>query len=84
MKIRTMATLTALELAASLAACGQQSQQAADKAKAEAAKAAEAKIEFRAHPDSVHAGALGAALWGAFRARKLSKLGVSLASGGDA
>ena len=50
----------------------------------EAAKAAEAKIEFRAHPDSVHAGALGAALWGAFRARKLSKLGVSLASGGDA
>jgi len=42
MKFRTIATLTALALAASLAACGQQSQQAADKAKAEAAKAAEA------------------------------------------
>jgi len=47
----------------------------------EAAKAAEARIEFRSHPDSVHAGAIGAALWGAFRAKKLSKLGVTLATG---
>ena len=38
MKVRTIATLTALALAASLAACGQQSQQAADKAKAGAKK----------------------------------------------
>ena len=50
----------------------------------EAATAADGKIELRAHPQSVLAGAIGAGLWGAFRARKLSKLGVSLASGGDA
>jgi benzoyl-CoA reductase subunit D len=35
-------------------------------------------IEIRAHPDSVHAGAIGAALWGAFRARKLAARGIAL------
>jgi benzoyl-CoA reductase subunit D len=35
-------------------------------------------VEIRAHPDSVLAGALGAALWGAFRARRLAEEGVSL------
>ncbi len=38
-------------------------------------------LEIRAHPDSVYAGALGAALWGAFRARKLAARGVSLGTG---
>ena len=42
MQSRTMATLSALALAVSLAACGQSSQELADKAKAEATKAAEA------------------------------------------
>jgi benzoyl-CoA reductase subunit D len=39
-------------------------------------------LEIRAHPQSALAGAIGAALWGAFRARKLAKLGVSLTAGG--
>jgi benzoyl-CoA reductase subunit D len=47
----------------------------------EAAQAADAKIEFRAHQQSVLAGAIGAALWGAFRARKLARKGLALASG---
>jgi len=38
-------------------------------------------IEIRAHPDSVLAGAFGAALWGAFRARRLAEEGVSLEAG---
>jgi benzoyl-CoA reductase subunit D len=29
------------------------------------------KVEIRTHPQSVLAGAIGAALWGAFRARKM-------------
>jgi benzoyl-CoA reductase subunit D len=33
-------------------------------------------IEFRVHPESALAGAYGAALWGAFRARKLGSLGL--------
>src|SRR5690242_2250775 len=41
MKTRTFAALTAMALAIALAACGQQSQQAADKAKDSAAKAAD-------------------------------------------
>jgi benzoyl-CoA reductase subunit D len=40
----------------------------------EAAEEGKAAIEIRTHPDSVMAGALGAALWGAFRAPKLSRL----------
>lgn len=38
-------------------------------------------LEIRAHPDSVYAGALGAALWGAYRARKLAARGVALGTG---
>ena len=36
------------------------------------------KVEIRAHEHSALAGALGAALWGAFRARKLAEKGVAL------
>lgn len=32
-------------------------------------------VDLRVHPDSVHAGAIGAAIWGAFRARKLAAAG---------
>jgi len=44
----------------------------------EVAEDQELAVEIRAHPDSVLAGALGAALWGAFRARRLANEGVSL------
>jgi len=30
------------------------------------------KISVRSHPDSMYAGAIGAALWGAFRHEKLA------------
>ena len=44
--------------------------------------AAEGKraLDIRAHPDSIYAGAIGAALWGSFRARKLAARGISLGS----
>jgi hypothetical protein len=42
MKMRTLAALTAMALATTLAACGQSSQQLADKAKEAAAKAVDA------------------------------------------
>jgi benzoyl-CoA reductase subunit D len=32
------------------------------------------KVEARSHPDSIFAGAIGAALWGAFRYEKLQRL----------
>jgi len=38
-------------------------------------------LEIRAHPDSVLAGAIGAALWGAFRARKLAREGLVFGGG---
>ena len=41
------------------------------------------EMEILSHPDSVLAGALGAAIWGAFRSRKMEKLGVSLGGGGS-
>jgi benzoyl-CoA reductase subunit D len=44
----------------------------------EAAAEQQAGLDVRAHPHSVLAGAIGAALWGAFRARKLSRRGLSL------
>jgi benzoyl-CoA reductase subunit D len=44
----------------------------------EVAEDQEIPVEIRSHPDSVLAGALGAALWGAFRARRLAAAGVSL------
>ncbi|NOT29587.1 MAG: benzoyl-CoA reductase subunit D [Planctomycetes bacterium] len=50
----------------------------------EAAQAAGGRIEFRSHPRSVPAGAIGAALWGAFRARKLAMKGLALHAGGAA
>ncbi len=39
---------------------------------------------IRAHPDSALAGALGAALWGAFRARKLAQKGLYFTAGAEA
>jgi len=33
-------------------------------------------VEARSHPDSIYAGAIGAALWGAFRYEKLQRLGT--------
>jgi benzoyl-CoA reductase subunit D len=47
----------------------------------EAAQVAGGKVELRSHPQSVLAGAIGAALWGAFRARKLSRKGIALTTG---
>jgi benzoyl-CoA reductase subunit D len=32
-------------------------------------------VDIVAHPDSIYAGAIGAAIWGAFRHRKLERLG---------
>jgi benzoyl-CoA reductase subunit D len=43
----------------------------------EAAKEQEAEIEVRAHELSMLAGALGASIWGAYRARKLRERGMS-------
>jgi benzoyl-CoA reductase subunit D len=44
----------------------------------EAAVEQKAALEVRSHPQSILAGALGAALWGAFRARRLASRGVAL------
>ena len=44
----------------------------------EAAAEQKAALEIRANQDSILAGALGAALWGAFRARKLAQKGLAL------
>ena len=41
---------------------------------AEVANERKLDLELRTHPDSAYAGALGAAIWGAFRKRKLEKL----------
>ena len=51
---------------------------------AEAQKHAKTSLVFRAHDQSVMAGAFGAALWGAFRYRMLERKGLSLAAGGAA
>lgn len=42
---------------------------------AEIAEEQEVGIELRTHPDSVYAGAIGAAVWGAYRKRKLAERG---------
>jgi len=47
---------------------------------AQGALAQKIPIVLRAHPESALAGAYGAALWGAFRARKLAASGLSLAA----
>jgi benzoyl-CoA reductase subunit D len=36
------------------------------------AKMKDMKATIRSHPDSIYAGAIGAALWGAFRHEKLA------------
>jgi benzoyl-CoA reductase subunit D len=33
------------------------------------------KVSVRSHPDSIYAGAIGAALWGAFRFEKIATTG---------
>ena len=71
------ATLAALE-AQSVAALGRRKELMA--ALDEAAAESGARLDIRAHPESALAGAIGAALWGAFRARKISGLGFSLES----
>jgi benzoyl-CoA reductase subunit D len=45
------------------------------------AKKRDAVLDLRRHADSILAGALGAALWGAFRVRKLARRGRALAAG---
>ncbi len=50
----------------------------------ETARQQKLPIEIRTHEDSVLAGAIGAALWGAFRARKLMAKGVPLTTGSGA
>jgi len=47
----------------------------------ELAKEQKVPIDVRTHEESVLAGAIGAALWGAFRARKLMAKGLSLTGG---
>ena len=47
----------------------------------EAVAAQKLDITIEAHADSVLAGAIGAALWGAFRVRKLARDGAPLAAG---
>ncbi|MDH4067064.1 MAG: benzoyl-CoA reductase subunit D [Acidobacteriota bacterium] len=44
----------------------------------EAAAGQKAVVQVRSHPQSMLAGAIGAALWGAFRARRLAVLGRGL------
>jgi len=46
-----------------------------------AAASQKAPIEIRSHPDSILAGAIGAALWGAFRAGRLAAKGIPLSAG---
>lgn len=41
----------------------------------EEAAAQKINVKIRTHPDSIYAGAIGAALWGAFRYEKLAQLG---------
>jgi len=49
-------------------------------ARGEGEAASKMSVEIRAHPQSVLAGAIGAALWGAFRARRLAADGMALAA----
>ena len=46
----------------------------------EAGREQGADVDIRAHEHSVLAGALGAAIWGAYRARKLRDKGLSLSA----
>jgi benzoyl-CoA reductase subunit D len=49
-------------------------------AMAEIAEERGLELELANHPDSVYAGAIGAAIWGAFRKRKLAERGAPVAS----
>jgi benzoyl-CoA reductase subunit D len=49
----------------------------------EAAKDSKKPLELRTHEHSAVAGAVGAALWGAYRSRKLAKMGVQLTEAAD-
>jgi benzoyl-CoA reductase subunit D len=51
------------------------------RALAEAAAEQKAPFTLERHRDSVFAGALGAALWGAFRVRKLARQGLAVGAG---
>jgi len=42
------------------------------------------RLEIQAHPESALAGAYGAALWGAFRARRLAREGIAFAAAAPA
>ena len=46
----------------------------------ELAKESKYNFEFHAHPDSIYAGALGAALWGSFRYLKLQKQSTAVSN----
>ncbi|MFQ5655153.1 MAG: benzoyl-CoA reductase subunit D [Planctomycetota bacterium] len=48
----------------------------------EAGEGQKVTLDIRAHQDSVLAGAIGAALWGAFRSRKLARKGLAFGVGG--
>lgn len=48
----------------------------------DACRAKDSHIEIRTDEHSALAGAIGAAIWGAFRARKLASRGLSLSAGG--
>ena len=43
----------------------------------ESAAESKSTADIRSHPLSVQAGAIGAALWGAFRARRMLREGVA-------
>jgi benzoyl-CoA reductase subunit D len=47
----------------------------------DASKSKKGNLDIRTHEHSAHAGAIGAAIWGAFRARKLASKGLSLSAG---
>jgi benzoyl-CoA reductase subunit D len=49
-----------------------------------ASPSAKARWDVRSHPDSILAGAYGAALWGAYRTRKLAREGITLSPGAAA
>jgi benzoyl-CoA reductase subunit D len=50
----------------------------------EAAEERKFAFDIRSHEHSIQAGALGAAIWGAFRARKLAERGVDIPAAGAA
>ena len=47
----------------------------------DASKSKKGNLDIRTHPHSAFAGAIGSAIWGAFRSRKLAGKGLSLSAG---